>query len=95
MDLAKIYIQNLQFKIAKHRLDEVISHDSQDMEAYLLKARIAIVLKQKKEFETMLDLLYHKIVEEGGLVKFTGNYNDVLKYLYKPVNDLIDQQLQQ
>ena len=95
MNLAKIYIKNLQFKIAKHRLDEVIAYDSQDLEAYFLKTRIAIVLRQKQEFDVMLDFLYHKIVEERGTLKFTGNYDDILKYLYNPIKDLVDHQLQQ
>ncbi|MEI7918922.1 MAG: hypothetical protein WCH65_01550 [bacterium] len=63
MDIAKIYIKYLELKIAKHWLDEVIVHDIEDLEAYLLKARITNVLDQKEEFKGLLDTIYHKIIE--------------------------------
>ncbi len=94
MDIAKIYIKYLELKIAKHWLDEVIVHDIEDLEAYLLKARITNVLDQKEEFKGLLDTIYHKIIEWSTKPTLTGNYQDVLKYLYKPATDLVDQHIQ-
>ena len=61
LDLAKIHTKHLKLKIAKSWLDEVISHDAEYIEAYLLKARITNILHQKEEFEVLLNILYHKI----------------------------------
>lgn len=94
MDLAKIHTKHLNLKIAKFRLDEVISHDAEYMEAYLLKARITNILHQKEESEVLLNILYRKIIQWDKKVTLTGNYEDVLKYIYKPATDFIDQQIQ-
>jgi len=94
MDLAKVYTKYLKLKVAKHRLDEVITHDKENIEAYLLKARITNILEQKDEFKTLLNSIYRKIIEEGKGFTLTTSYDDILKYFFKPTTDFVDKHIQ-
>lgn len=88
-EIAKINVKYLRLKIAKTWLDQSISNDEWHMEAYLFKARLTKILGQKQEFETLLDKIYNKIVTVWKDFTVLENYEDILKYLHKPIDETI------
>jgi len=94
-DIAKVETRNLSFKKAKYRLDESIENSTSSIESYLLKARICKSLLQKEEFETLINIIYQKIVNQDKEFSLSVNYKDILKYIYAPTNNLVEKEIAQ
>ncbi|MFZ2151115.1 MAG: hypothetical protein WAZ12_05335 [Candidatus Absconditicoccaceae bacterium] len=93
-DISKLYIKNLKLSEGKKWLNETIGNNIDFIEAYFLKARICKLLAQESEFELLINIIFNKIIEDGGNFNLKENYQDILEYIYQPTSDIIDQEIQ-
>lgn len=93
-DTAKLHIKNLNLIEGKTRLDKTIENNMSNVEAYFLKARICNLLNQNWEFELLINVIFNKIINDWVNFNLKENYEDILEYLYKPTNDIVNEEIQ-